>query len=220
MRAATNYMSYARLSPIRWSPHLAIVSSFELPSPESQVNMPSINSKRTLEEIAAAEDSNDDDYDDRAPSSSRAKPRRSQGAEKHVRKKQRRTYRGSDVTMARTMMIRTMTLSGKFMKNSRSRPTIMVAQYDGLPGRPSLMLKAIQMKMTTPGHHRPRMTSKSQRKSSNSKLQHLERLLHRRREHLTRDLRATAQNIHLPHLPRFRSPLERAADCHMMKTNQ
>ena len=60
--------------------------------------MPSINSKRTLEEIAAAEDSNDDDYDDRAPSSSRPKSRRTQGAEKHVRKKQRRTYKGSDVT--------------------------------------------------------------------------------------------------------------------------
>lgn len=54
--------------------------------------------KRTLEEIAAAEDSNDEDYDDRAPGPSRSRAHRSRRPDHHVRKKQRRGgYRGSDV---------------------------------------------------------------------------------------------------------------------------
>jgi hypothetical protein len=58
--------------------------------------MPSRTAKRTLEEIAAADDSNDDDYDDRAPGPSKSRTHRLGRHEKHARKKQKR-YRGSDV---------------------------------------------------------------------------------------------------------------------------
>ena len=61
--------------------------------------MPSLG-KRTLEEIAAAEDSNDEDYDDRAPGPSKSKTHRSrsQRHDRHASKKRRRAYKGSDVT--------------------------------------------------------------------------------------------------------------------------
>ncbi|KAJ9615621.1 TAT-binding protein-like protein 7, AAA ATPase [Cladophialophora chaetospira] len=59
---------------------------------------PNRSSKRSLEELAQADDSNDEDYDDRAPGASRPKPSRSRrqpGAP--PRKKQRKGYGGSDI---------------------------------------------------------------------------------------------------------------------------
>jgi ATPase family AAA domain-containing protein 2 len=54
-------------------------------------------SKRTLEEILQAEDSQDEDYDDRAPGPARpSKPRRQGGGGGHVSKK-RRKHKGSDI---------------------------------------------------------------------------------------------------------------------------
>jgi ATPase family AAA domain-containing protein 2 len=59
--------------------------------------MPSRGLKRTLEEVAQAEDSNDDDYDDRAPGlSKKARSSRSRRREKPQKKKRTR-YRGSEV---------------------------------------------------------------------------------------------------------------------------
>jgi ATPase family AAA domain-containing protein 2 len=55
--------------------------------------MPLRNSgKRTLEEIAAAEDSSDDDYDDKAPGASRSRLKRAGHRSKPARKRPRRTY--------------------------------------------------------------------------------------------------------------------------------
>ena len=61
--------------------------------------MPRGRPSPTLEQIAQQEDSNDDDYDDRAPGPAKAKPsRRSRGTSKVVRKKIKRVrYSGSDI---------------------------------------------------------------------------------------------------------------------------
>lgn len=59
--------------------------------------MPSRGIKRTLEEVAQAEEPNDDDYDDRAPGpSKKARNSRSRRRDK-PQKKKRTKYRGSDV---------------------------------------------------------------------------------------------------------------------------
>lgn len=50
------------------------------------------SSKRTFEEIVAAEESGDDDYDDKAPGPSKARPKASRQRSKPSRKRQRRTY--------------------------------------------------------------------------------------------------------------------------------
>ncbi|KAL6249108.1 TAT-binding protein-like protein 7, AAA ATPase [Rhinocladiella similis] len=55
------------------------------------------NNKRTLEEVAMAEDPEDYDYDDRAARPSRPRPSKSRRAGPPARKKQRRGYRGSDI---------------------------------------------------------------------------------------------------------------------------
>ncbi|KIX01800.1 uncharacterized protein Z518_09527 [Rhinocladiella mackenziei CBS 650.93] len=54
-------------------------------------------SKRTLEEIAMQEDSDDEDYDDKAPGPSRSRATRSRRHSAPARKKRRRGYKGSDV---------------------------------------------------------------------------------------------------------------------------
>ena len=61
--------------------------------------MPRGRPSPTLEQIAQQEDSNDDDYDDRAPGPAKGKPaRRSRGTSSVVRKKIKRgTYGGSDI---------------------------------------------------------------------------------------------------------------------------
>ena len=50
------------------------------------------SSKRTIEEIVAAEESGDDDYDDKAPAASKSRSQRSRQRSKPARKRQRRTY--------------------------------------------------------------------------------------------------------------------------------
>jgi ATPase family AAA domain-containing protein 2 len=50
------------------------------------------SSKRTLEEVVAAEESGDDDYDDKAPGPSKSRSQRSRHRSKPARKRQRRTY--------------------------------------------------------------------------------------------------------------------------------
>lgn len=55
--------------------------------------MPSrASAKRTLEEIAAAEDSSDDDYDDKAASVSKSRSKKAHNRSKPARKRPRRTY--------------------------------------------------------------------------------------------------------------------------------
>lgn len=55
--------------------------------------MPSrTSSKRTLEEAVAAEESGDDDYDDRAPGPSKSKSKKSRHRSRPAKKRQRRTY--------------------------------------------------------------------------------------------------------------------------------
>lgn len=54
-------------------------------------------SKRTLEEIVAHEESDDDDYDDHAPGPSKSRSSRTKQARAPVRKKPRRVYGGSDI---------------------------------------------------------------------------------------------------------------------------
>jgi len=58
---------------------------------------PGRSAKRTIEEIVMQEDSNDEDYDDRAPGPSRSRAARSRRQDRPARKRQRRGYRGSDV---------------------------------------------------------------------------------------------------------------------------
>jgi len=55
------------------------------------------SAKRTLEEIIAHEDSDDDDYDDRAPGPSKSRSSRAKQNRAPVRKKPRRRYSGSDI---------------------------------------------------------------------------------------------------------------------------
>ncbi|KIW16999.1 hypothetical protein PV08_04190 [Exophiala spinifera] len=55
------------------------------------------SNKRTLEEVAMAEDPDDDDYDDHAPRPSRTRPSKSRRTGPPARKKQKRGYRGSDI---------------------------------------------------------------------------------------------------------------------------
>ncbi len=67
--------------------------SLSLPSPSSPSTMPlKSSSKRTIEEIAAAEESGDDDYDDKATAPSKSRSQRSRHRSKRARKRQRRTY--------------------------------------------------------------------------------------------------------------------------------
>ena len=54
------------------------------------------SAKRTIEEVAAAEESGDDDYDDKAPGPSKSRSQRSRHRSKPVRKRQRRTYGSGD----------------------------------------------------------------------------------------------------------------------------
>ncbi|KAF7510762.1 hypothetical protein GJ744_006128 [Endocarpon pusillum] len=68
-------------------------SSLSLSDPSSPNTMPlKTSSKRTIEEIVAAEESGDDDYDDKAPGPSKARSQRSRHRSKPARKRQRRTY--------------------------------------------------------------------------------------------------------------------------------
>lgn len=77
------------LSPARSDLFVGFLPDSPLPS----ATMPQrTSSKRTLEEVAAAEESGDDDYDDKAPGPSKSRSKGSRHRNKPARKKPRRTY--------------------------------------------------------------------------------------------------------------------------------